>query len=374
MSFSLVGHSLIFELKQFGMATIIQSPDSLSFSKNLKKFDIATSSEITFKLSQGGSLIINESYYPNALGRVVIDVESVIKNSLSLAIPTADVFFQPSAVKQFTAEIDSAITVGFTVIFGGVENLADTATNFVTSNWLTWQPQTKRVSYSQPEWLTYFATVAAVVKAKYYLKDKTSVVKTLHSPSASSCYTYNMQFAYIMSLQAGEKLGYYDVWVENTSGIRLTYIQRYVYKEIEIQDEIFVYQNSVGGIDTACMGGESNFTPEFEHTEGNYDDVTVQIDNFYKKIYNKSTGWLAKCDADWIIDFYNSTVRWKLVSGVLRKITLKESAISDSSNEDMKNFSFSYKFSEDKGLLNLPRTMDAPPANLEITTPEDLFF
>lgn len=356
------------------MATIIQQPDSLSFSMNLKKFEIAASSEVTFKLSQGASLLIDESYSPNALGRVVIDLESVIKNHLLVSIPTSDIFLQTSAVKEFTVEIDDLAAIAFFVISGGVENFADTATNFLTSNWLTWQPQAKRVSYSQPEWLTYYAIAAAIVKVKFYLTDETSSVVTLHSPGAGTCYTYNMQFAHIMSLQVGEKYGYYDVWVENATGTRLTYIQRYIYRESEDQDEVFVFKNSLGGIDTVNMAGESNFTPEFEHLEGNYEDVAVQIDNYYKKLYSKSTGWLSKVEADWIVEFYNSCARWKLVAGTLRNITLQESSISDSSQEDLKTFSFSYKFSEDKGLLNLSRSMDPLPENLEISTPEGLFF
>lgn len=356
------------------MATIIKQPDSLSFSKNWRKFEIAASSEVTFKLSQGGSLIIAESYTPNASGRVIVDIADVVSNFLSFNIPTTDIFEQISIAKEFTVEIDSLAAVNFTIIRGGVENLADTATNFLLANWLTWQPQSKMVGYSQPEWLTYYAPVAAVVKIKYYLTDETSSVITLHTPAAGTCYTYNMQFAHIMSLYAGDKLGYYDVWVESATGTRLTYIQRYVYKEPEDLDEYFIFQNSLGGIDTAVMAGESNFNPDLEHTEGSYDDVSVQIDNYYKRIYEKSTGWLSKTYADWLFDFFNSCFRYKLVSGVLRGITLQDSSISDSSQEDLKSFSFSYKFAEDKGLLNLPRTMEPLPDNLEISTPEGLFF
>lgn len=356
------------------MATIIQQPTSLSFSKNLKKFEISASSEIRFKLSQGGSLIVDESYLPNSQGKVIIDVENVIANYLTTAVPVGNLFNQSSAVKTFSAQVDTLPPITFTVIRGGVENLSDTTANFLASNWLTWQPQVKRVTYSQPEWLTYYAISTSHVKVRYYLKDENSQTITVGTLGAGACYSVNMQFAHIMTLLTGEKYGYYDVWIEDNSGQRLTYIQRYVYRDAEDQDEIFVFENSLGGIDTVCMTGSSNFTPEVVYHQGSYDDVAIQIDNYFTRLYDKSTGWISKQEGNWLFDFFNSYGRYKLVDGVLRKITLQDSSISDSSLEDLKSYSFIYRFSEDRGLLNIHRSMDVPPVNLEISIPDNLFF
>jgi len=356
------------------MATILIQPDSLSLSSNLKKFEIAASTQVRFKLALGGSYIIDETYSPNAAGRVVIDIKDVVKQHLSLALPSSDIFQQTGIIKTFSAEIDSLSAVSFTVIRAGVENLADTATNFLTANWLTWQQQTKQAGYYQPEWLTYYAPVAAVIKVKFYLKDGSTSIITLHSPAAGTCYTYNTQFSYIMSLQAGEKYGYYDVWAENVGGNRLTYVQRYVYREQEDADEFFVFENSLGGLDTAVMNGESIFSPEMEHSEGLYDDIAQQLDGTVTRLFEKNTGWKSKSEADWLFDFFNSLSRYKVAEGTLRRITIKESSVSDSSQEDLKSFTFVYRLAQDLGLLNIPRTMDPPPANLEILTPEGLFF
>jgi len=356
------------------MATILTQPDSLSFSRNLKRFELSASGDVHFKLTQGATTIIDESYTPNSFGRVVVDIAAVISNYLSIAVPIGNIYNQQNAVKQFTVEIDSLPAVSFIIVKGGVENLSDTAANFLAANWLTWQPQAKKVSYSQPEWLTYYATAATVVKVKLYLKDGSSTIVDLASQSAGSCYSYNMQFAHIMTLAAGEKYGYYDAWVENTSGTRLTYIQRYIYRYSGPDDEVFVFENSLGGVDTICMTGESNFTTAVDHQIGMYEDVAVQIDNYFTRLYDKSTGWLSKTEANWVVDFFHSAIRYKLDVGTLRKIVLKESSIGDSSQEDLKSFSFLYRFAQDAGLLNIPRSMDAPPSDLEISTPESLFF
>ena len=356
------------------MATIISQPESLSLSKNIRKFEIASSGDIRFKLSVGEVVIIDESYSPNAQGRVVVDIKDVVGNFLTISIHSTNIYEQTSIAKTFTVEIDELDPVEFTVVRAGVDNLAETAANFLLTNWLTWQPQSKIVSYHQPEWLTYYAPAAAVVKIKFYLKDDSTAVITLHSPAAGTCYSYNVQFANIMTLQEGEKYGYYDIWVENTSAERISYIQRYIYKENDTTDEHFVFENSLGGIDTAVMSGESTFEPEIEHSEGVYNEENVQIEGNVTRLFSKNTGWKSKVEADWLFDFFNSKNRYKVCSGELRKITLKESSITDSTQEDLKSFSFVYKLSQDLGLLNLSRSMDAPAANLEITTPADLFF
>jgi hypothetical protein len=356
------------------MATIITHPDILSFSQNLRKIEVASSTEVRFRLFAGATAIIDENYYPNSQGRVVIDVRDIISSYLSCSIPTSNIFQQTSIIKQFSIVVNELAAVDFSVIRGGVENLSETASNFLLSNWLTWQPQVKNISYYQPEWLTYYAPAAAVVRVKFYLQDDSTAVITLHSPAAGTCYSYNMQFAYIMSLAVGEKYGYFDVWVENASAVRVSYIQRYVYREQNSTDEFFVFENSLGGVDTAVMSGESSFEPEIEHKEGIYENESVQINSPVKRYFEKNTGWKSKAEADWLFDFFNSRNKYKVLSGEFRKITLNESNITDLTSEDMKSFSFRYKLSQDLGLLNISRSMDAPPANLEITTPGSLFF
>jgi len=68
------------------MSTIIQQPDSLSFSGNLKKFGITSSSEVVFELRQltptGEKLILNEKYYPNPDGLLTVDAKEIFDHLL----------------------------------------------------------------------------------------------------------------------------------------------------------------------------------------------------------------------------------------------------------------------------------------------------
>ncbi|MCK9627730.1 MAG: hypothetical protein M0R37_03960 [Bacteroidales bacterium] len=355
------------------MATLLSYPDALSLASNLKKFSIAASDPISFKLYQSDELLLDETYTPNASGRIEIDVREIIKSQLSFILPTSDSFQQTALFKPFRALID-ATEVSFVAIRSGVENFSDTAVNFLKTNWLTWQPQTKRVAYSQPEWLTYYAPVTCSIKVKFYLKDGSSEVVTLADQAAGTCFTYNVMYSYIMSIQDSECYGYYDLYVEDMAGTRLSYIQRYVYKKATIEDETYLFENSLGGLDTVVFNGALTFAPELEHTEGLYDDSSQQLETTFTRKYQQVTGNLSKVECSWIWDLFVSGSAYKLQTGTLRKITLIESSPERTSIEPLVSFPFTYRMSVDQGLQSVPRTMGTLPDNLEISTPEQLFF
>lgn len=356
------------------MATIITHPDTLSLASNLKRFEIAASSEVRFILTQGETVLIDETYQPNPVGRITIDIKEVINGNLTTELPSGSIFLQSGISKSFKADINGQIVV-FNAIKAGVDNLTETSSLFLISNFLTWQPQTKKVTYNQPEWLTYYAVVNAVIKVRFHLKDGSTFIHTLHNIPAGTCYTYNLQFAHVMILIEGEKYGYYDVYAEDLSGNRLTYIQRYVYRQEESNDEYFIFINSLGGIDTANLTGESRFSPEIEHLEGQYDDVSCQIPGKSIRKFEKNSGFLARNEVDWLFDLLNSSSRYKVADGTLKKITVLESSIEDSTSEDLKSLTFNYRMSNDTGLLKVFRSMDLLPENLEIDIPASgLFF
>ncbi len=355
------------------MSMIINQPDSLSLASNLKPFLVSSSQAVSFQLYKGEEIILDETYTPAADNRVKIDVREIVRSQLFFSLPTTNIFQQSGIFATLKAIVDG-VEVNFTVIRSGVESLADTASNFLSGNFLTWQPQVKKASYSQPEWLTYYACVSGSLKVKLYLSDNTSTVLTISAQAAGTCFSYNVQFAHIMSLLAGDKYGYYDIWFENAAQERLTYIQRYVYLEMSEQAETFLFENSLGGIDTVVMDGASTFAPTLELAEGEYEDTVSQIPFVKIRLFKKGTGFMDNTEAAWLWDFFAALKRYKLVDGSLSQITLTESSIEDNSSEDLKSFTFTYKLSGDLGLLNLQRSADPLPENLTITTPEGLFF
>ena len=205
------------------MATYINRPDTLSLLGNLKSFLIGSSSEVSFELKKGGEAILSETYYPNSSGQVEIQVKDIIGNYLSTTLPTGNNFSQSLFAADFTAYLDGSDSYSFRVVNAGVRKLATQASLFLLSNWLTWQPQTKRTVWDAPEYLSFYAANSTVAKAKFYLKSGTTKTVNVASFSAGAAYTVNTTPSRLFAL-SGESIddlyGIVDVWVETQSGSR----------------------------------------------------------------------------------------------------------------------------------------------------------
>lgn len=117
---------------------ILQQPDSLSFSLNLKDFIISSDSQVAFVLRQGGEDILSQQYEPSAGGNITINLRDVVHGRLStLFKDLSESYEQTQLTDEFIAVIDST-EVKFRVVRGGVDRLSDSATNFLVQNFLTW--------------------------------------------------------------------------------------------------------------------------------------------------------------------------------------------------------------------------------------------
>ena len=237
---------------------IIQKPDSLSMSGNMKKFIISSASQIAFELKEGPSVLLSATYEPGPDGRATIDVKDIIESRLNYLIKYENFYEQTEIVKTFVAIIDG-VTTTFKVICSGVANLQDTSANWLRSNFLTWQPANKQITYYSPEWLTYFALDSCNIKLKATFPDNAEQTITLGSCEAGKAFTVNVQYALISGLLGQQYPIHYDVWVENLAGVRLSYIQRYLYSDIKShQEQWFLFENSLGGLDTIRASGDTD--------------------------------------------------------------------------------------------------------------------
>ena len=129
---------------------IIQQPDALSMSGNMKKFIVSSGSQIVFELKEGITTLLSATYEPGVDGRATIDVKDIIENRLSYTLSHNNFYEQTEIVKTFTAIIDGSSHT-FKVIRAGIANLVDTVTNWLRGNFLTWQPTNKQITYYSPE-------------------------------------------------------------------------------------------------------------------------------------------------------------------------------------------------------------------------------
>lgn len=357
------------------MSVMIQQPDALSFSGNLKKFILSASSPILFSLRMGQTLILSSTYYPGVNSLIEIDLREVIERLLTINLPITgtSVTLQENGVSDFTATIDT-VPVVFRVIKGGVSSLQELASNFVDDHFLTWQMQEKNVLQSQPEWLTLYATEIRVIKATaYYLslpspsdlsgnvQSETVTVVTLPEGTMQSI---DVSWSAINQLITSENHVAWDVWFEDNSGTRLGYIQRYKLRNATAEENLFIWVNTLGGVDSASFKGFCEHDRKLEHIISElYDNSLEEYRTDKKAEIKQSTGYLTLKESRWIEDLFYSKKRFKILSdGSVKAIVIVSSKVVNSTEDDVFDYEFTYRYSIDSLLLNLDRTLHDLPA------------
>ena len=355
--------------------TIQQQPALLSLLGNMRPLIISCTDDVTMTLRLQGSSdnLVEHTYSPDGNGSISVDLKDIVEAQLSFSLQNAQTAYQQhNIVRTFAGTLVSGSqteTFGFTVIRAGVDQLADSAENFLAQNFLTWQPTVKPVTYYTPEFLTYYAEQARVVKGKVYDSQGNGTVITIATLSAGGCYTIPTGYAVIAGI-AGSLPSYYDVWVESQGGTRLTYIQRYYASDIKSEEEQWIlFENSLGGIDTFRAYGDSENTAEHEHKIAEIEEENVEYRVDTERKYKKSTGLLDKYERRWLLDFFPSKAKYIYTESAIRRIVVTESDVNYTAKELPSEYNFTYKFADDKPYLNIPRT-DASLAEMHIDVPD----
>ena len=374
---------------------ILRQPDSLSLLGNLKEFLISSSENVTFALSTEidgvPTTLITESYIPDAAGRISIDVTEICRQYLKTELPGDNVVAQENAARTFTATI-GATSVSFRVVNASVRNLALTPTDYLEYNFLTLQPQTKKVSWHSPEYLSYYFVGTADIKAKFYLVSGDTETVTVASITpvlepgengnggtirpVHKVYTVNTTLSRLMALSShstDELQGIVDVWVEEL-GNRKSYIQRYVYAPATGEEHHYLAVNSLGGIDTFTFHGEQKISGEIEHQVAENSDLKISVTQDGQRKYRQTTGYLGAQDAEWLWEFLHSNQQWVVADGTAEAIALQSSSLSQGDITALNSSSFDFVLAREGGLLPESRRDETFP---DITVPSpvsDLFF
>lgn len=341
--------------------TIVTAPSALELSGNLTKFLISTTEPFTFILKKGATELLEQIFTPGSSGQVEIDVRDTVEENLSFSLQdTSDPYTQSDLSATFTAEI-GATTINFKVVRCGVDNFNDSATNFLTANFLTWQSQTKKVTYYSPEFLTFYAPVACSVKCKAYFADDTTETINLFSAAAGAAYTVPTQYALINSQLVKKLPSYFDVWTENGTGERLSYIQRYIASNQINEDELWLlFENSLGGCDTFRASGMTTFEAEHSHSIAEYDEEKSEYRVDVQRKYKKNTGFLDEYERKWLLDMFPSKAKYIYSGSALRRIVVIDSDVNYTSKEIPSNFDFTWQYTSTKPFLNLIRNQNLP--------------
>ncbi|MBM6865897.1 hypothetical protein H6A66_12045 [Bacteroides caecigallinarum] len=354
--------------------TILQKPETINLSGNLADFILSSSSVVSFVLKQDSRVLFVGNYTPNDNQRIEIDVKEIIEADLKAVFSdSSEPYEQPELAKTYTAEIAEQ-THTFTVIKAGVDRLATSAANFLKANWLTWQPQVKKVTYYLPESLTFYSVEASVVKVKAYFQqpsgEYTEEIKQLLSIVAGKAYTVPVQYAVIAGKFESRLPAFYDVWFETTAGERLSYIQRYVPSAMMSEDEQWVvFENSLGGFDTFRAYGQQSLTADHEHQLAEINEITDEYNVDTTREFQKNTGHLTDHERKWLLDFFPSRQKYLYSSNYLRRIVVTEDDTSYTAGELPSSYTFNYRFADAKPFLNLQRVEELP-TDLSISIPD----
>lgn len=353
---------------------ILNQPAALSLSGNIEKFRIQSAESFSFVLSKGNTRLLSSVYTPGTDGYVTIDIRDIVESQLSFLLKDITTpYEQPDLAADFTAVIaDKNIT--FRVLRCGVDRFSGSAETFLKANFLTWQPQVKKVTYYSPEYLTYYAVISSYVKVKaYFIDDEgkvTEEVKQLATLGEKRAYTIPVQYAVIMALFESRLPSFYDVWVEDGSGSRLTYVQRYVAGNIlSEQEQWILFENSLGGMDTFRAYGQLDFLAEHTHNIAEIDDISEEYRVDTERKFQKNSGHLDNRERQWLVDFLPSKQKYIYNQTYLRRIVVIEDNTSYTDKELPSSYTFTYKYADARPLLNLQRT-DSLPDNLDIHIPD----
>ena len=367
------------------MIQVLLYPDALSLVGSMNAFEIYNESktDVVFALRYHGAEqnIVQHTYTPNDEHRITVDVKDIILPLLAFELKDDSTpYVQENIMKAFSAEIYEVGDAGnkkefsFSVIRAGVDKLADSAENFLKNNFLTWQPQVKAVTYYSPEFLTYYAAEACAVKCKAYLWNGTGYTEseiTLAHLTEGCVYTIPVQYAIIAKALNQKTPSYYDIWVEKEGGDRLTYVQRYYASDMKSEEEEwFLFENSLGGVDCFRAYGNSENTAEHTHNVAEIEDDSEEYRVDTTRKFKKNTGYLDGKERLWLLDFFPSLGKYVYHRNSWRKITVTESDVNYEAKELPSNYTFTYKYSDARPYLNLSRASGESLKQMDIHLPD----
>ena len=360
---------------------IILKPDSLSLTGSMNHFIISSTQEVTFilKYADSNEIIVQHTYTPNKAKRIEIDLENIVTLLLSFQLQeSTTIYRQPNIAREFLVNLIEDKTAAqeswqFTVLRAGIDNFADTASSWLKRNFLTWQPTVKPVTYYTPEFLSYYAVEDCVAKCRAYIEENGSYVQSdlvLGNLSHGKVWTMPMQYGVIAG-KLGKMPSYYDVWIEDAAGTRLTYIQRYYASDIRSEEEQWVlFENSLGGIDTFRAYGDAENTAKHTHNVAEIENDSEEYRVDTVREYKKNTGFLSKEERKWLLDFFPSLGKFLYTGNYVRRIVVTESDVSWQTKDLPSSYTFTYKYADARPYLNITRSEDAAPAMLDIKIPD----
>lgn len=320
-------------------------------------------------ISAGSSSLANIplSYTP-AGGRVSIDLQDILRPYFSFEqVPAGDRFIWQtrmllSVSVRFMQETSAGLVLS--VLRGAATGITGGLEEWCRANPLTWQSRRKYVLGPQPEYLTLYLKRSDTVSFSIYTRKGAGPTKAVSGQSVqvqqTGVYTFDVSpaaMSAIAAIEEGAHIAYYDV--ETAGGAKMQYVLDLPRSEDE---RWFLWENSLGGIDTMRMFGDESVVLASEDKTIARKDATTTYDVESPRTWRQDTGTLSLRERTWLLDFFRSPNRYVFRGGVLYPIVLTEAGGEGLTSDSVSNYTFTYRLSDDKGGLNVSLLNDTPPS------------
>lgn len=339
---------------------------------NLKPITVETDESTlsaSVAVSTGSSPVatIPLSYTPFG-GRVTIDLSDLLRPYFEFQM------LEPGArlVKQERMLLDVKVrlmgenqpALFFRVIRGGISGVDDNVEEWLRKNPLSWQPRRKYVMYNQPEWLTlYLRSGDSVVYTVYTTSGGATPVQPVGlsmQMTSTGVFTFDVSASAVQkatTLADGDYITFFKV--TTSGGVEM----QYVLDSLKGEDERwFLWQNSLGGMDTARFFGEEVMLINSEDKTLSRQDETHTYDVEMPARWKQNTGSISVRERLWLLDFFRSPHRYRYRNGALQAIIITESGSESSTSDNIYDYSFTYELPGSEDFLSVG-ILEAPPSS-----------
>ena len=314
-----------------------------------------------FSYIHGGNAIIffEGSYIPDTNSRIEIDFKDMLSTLFENAEPQMSVnaFVQPDFVKDIRVEIsdnESKVEINFHILNVNAHCTSDII-DILGKRFLTWQPNTKETTLSAPEFLTYFhSSVGEKLTAQFYYAGGLCEIIPLYGwAGITPAVTHNVSPALVLAASACPseyKLPFYDIFVTDTSGNRISMKQRYILKHATERDKHYLFYNSLGGLDTLIATGSLTDKAEASFDIARTFSGLIPLDISDDYVHSRqNSGYFPTTYIPFLKDFILSKKKKYIVeAGSCKKLVITECDNEFSNKDSLVTFSFGYRKDNDK--------------------------
>lgn len=343
---------------------ILQIPVGLVFEKNIPDIVLQRENDevgVDIALKVDGVTVIDEHYVYDTDGIVTVRRLDEVVSAYFAPVKTVvdGLIHTTGLVLGVALTIDAGADHAFTVLKCEADMPAAVlATNFIAQNFLTRLPYEKRTATNRNEYLSYlhlqnYSEVFIRYKVHYRVGElisfKEGVLHRVNLSGQAAVVTFNASPATIRVAAAlpTQYIDYYELWF--TEDIIPIDSKSYAMSVVDVylrDKRNFVFENSFGCLETFTATGRSETKKTVEVNLANIQNRYRKTSQDFKSETSQNTGWLNEEEMEWLDDIllsYHVATYTPGVSGVTEEITIISSDKVDSTNNEMHQFSFSYR-------------------------------